>query len=385
MSQNLAKVRSLVAALLAAAAVLLPAGPAAAQNVCGPSVVVAFGETTSTIARRCGTNITAIMQANPLLPDPSMLIPGMRLRMPVSAAPAPTTGGTIVRYVVRPGDTLASIARANGLTLAAIYRLNPDVDARSLRAGDVVRLPGGAVRPGPQPPADTNIVRYTVRRGDTISSLARSYGMSREEILRLNPRLDPRSLRVGDIVRLRGGVVPPPETPDRPAAEPTLALSPSRGAPGSLVTVEGAGFRPAAQLRLLAGRDARSLREFQQVLADRRGRVSAEVRVPDWAAGAGTLVFALETLDGRLRVVSDAFRVAQAPATGRVDVTGTLTREGAECPAMRGDDGRLYTLAGDIGDFIAGDRVRVQGRIAEASYCQQGTTINVTRVEDASR
>jgi long-subunit acyl-CoA synthetase (AMP-forming) len=52
---------------------------------------------------------------------------------------------------------------------------------------------------------------------------------------------------------------------------------------------------------------------------------------------------------------------------------------------MRGDDGRLYTLAGDIGDFIAGDRVRVQGRIAEASYCQQGTTINVTRVEDASR
>jgi hypothetical protein len=64
-------------------------------------------------------------------------------------------------------------------------------------------------------------------------------------------------------------------------------------------------------------------------------------------------------------------------------VTGTLTREGAECQAMRGDDGTLYTLAGDFRGFRPGDRVRVEGRIAEVSICMQGTTIDVRRIEDA--
>jgi hypothetical protein len=67
--------------------------------------------------------------------------------------------------------------------------------------------------------------------------------------------------------------------------------------------------------------------------------------------------------------------IAQAPAT--------LTREGVECPAMRGDDGRLYTLAGDIGRFGPGDRVRVRGQRADASICQQGTTIEVERIRSA--
>jgi hypothetical protein len=76
--------------------------------------------------------------------------------------------------------------------------------------------------------------------------------------------------------------------------------------------------------------------------------------------------------------------VPPAPPSREVRVTGTLTREGAECQAMRGDDGRLYTLAGrNLGDFFPGDRVQVEGRIAEASICMQGTTIDVNRIRPA--
>jgi long-subunit acyl-CoA synthetase (AMP-forming) len=63
-------------------------------------------------------------------------------------------------------------------------------------------------------------------------------------------------------------------------------------------------------------------------------------------------------------------------------VTGTLTDEGAECQALRGDDGELYTLTGDLSSFSAGDRVRVKGRVAEISFCQQGTTIEVRRIRE---
>jgi uncharacterized protein DUF5818 len=64
-------------------------------------------------------------------------------------------------------------------------------------------------------------------------------------------------------------------------------------------------------------------------------------------------------------------------------VTGKLTNEGVECKAMRGDDGKLYTLTGDLKGFRIGDRVKVTGRIAEMSNCMQGTTLGVEKIERA--
>ena len=65
-----------------------------------------------------------------------------------------------------------------------------------------------------------------------------------------------------------------------------------------------------------------------------------------------------------------------------INVRGTLTGEGVECQALRGDDGELYTLTGDLSGFEDGDRVKVRGTIAEVSICQQGTTIEVQSIKD---
>jgi hypothetical protein len=63
-----------------------------------------------------------------------------------------------------------------------------------------------------------------------------------------------------------------------------------------------------------------------------------------------------------------------------VQISGVITDEGVECTALRGADGRLYTLASNSGGFQPGDRVRVIGRVAQASFCMQGTTIEVRRI-----
>jgi hypothetical protein len=69
------------------------------------------------------------------------------------------------------------------------------------------------------------------------------------------------------------------------------------------------------------------------------------------------------------------------PDNRTVRVNGRLTDEGVECPALRGDDGRLYTLAGDLKGFKPGDRVVVEGTVAEASFCMQGTTLEVKSIQ----
>jgi uncharacterized protein len=66
-----------------------------------------------------------------------------------------------------------------------------------------------------------------------------------------------------------------------------------------------------------------------------------------------------------------------------ITVIGKLTDEGVECKAMRGDDGKLYTLTGDLKGFRTGDRVKVTGRIAEMSHCMQGATLGVEKIERA--
>ena len=45
--------------------------------------------------------------------------------------------------------------------------------------------------------------RYTVRPGDTPSSIAEDTGVPLEEILRLNPDLDPQALSPGERIKLR--------------------------------------------------------------------------------------------------------------------------------------------------------------------------------------
>jgi hypothetical protein len=67
----------------------------------------------------------------------------------------------------------------------------------------------------------------------------------------------------------------------------------------------------------------------------------------------------------------------------RIEVTGVLTDEGVECRALRGRDGRLYTLAGSSEPYKTGDVVTVRGTVAEMSICQQGTTINVRSIRRA--
>jgi LysM repeat protein len=44
------------------------------------------------------------------------------------------------RYVVKSGDTLSSISVKTGVSLATIQRLNPNLDAQTLRTGQKVKL-----------------------------------------------------------------------------------------------------------------------------------------------------------------------------------------------------------------------------------------------------
>ncbi|MFP4661527.1 MAG: LysM peptidoglycan-binding domain-containing protein [Halanaerobiales bacterium] len=44
-------------------------------------------------------------------------------------------------YYIKSGDTLYNIARRNNTTVRAIMRVNPDINPRNLRVGSMICIP----------------------------------------------------------------------------------------------------------------------------------------------------------------------------------------------------------------------------------------------------
>ncbi len=111
--------------------------------------VVQAGETLFSIARWYGVDLWTLARHNGIV-NPSHIYVGQRLRIPTGGAPAPSAGV----YVVQPGDTLYSVARAYGTTAWAIAQANGLYNMHHIYVGQRLVIPGAASNPpAPQPTA----------------------------------------------------------------------------------------------------------------------------------------------------------------------------------------------------------------------------------------
>lgn len=111
------------------------------------------GDTLWAIARRFGTTVEALVQANDI-PDPNLIYPGQVLTIP-------GRGEMQATYTVRPGDTLWAIARRFGTTVQELVNLNGIADPNLIYPGQVLRLPDSS-----------SVLVYRVVQGDTLSGLS---------------------------------------------------------------------------------------------------------------------------------------------------------------------------------------------------------------------
>ena len=117
-------------------------------------------------------------------------------------------GGTII---VEPGQTLYSIARANGMTAATLASANDIAPPYNVHAGQRIRIPG-VDEPRAEAayaPVNQNFSPKTsmhrVESGETLFSLGRSYGVHPYKIADLNSLSHNASLTVGQKIRIPGG------------------------------------------------------------------------------------------------------------------------------------------------------------------------------------
>ncbi|MBI9076022.1 MAG: LysM peptidoglycan-binding domain-containing protein [Desulfatibacillum sp.] len=140
------------------------------------------GETLSTIARKYGSSVTKIKQVNSL--HNTRIVAGKTLKVPIGrgySAPAETqpAASKPAVHVVRRGDSLWNIAQRYGSTIDAIKKAN-GLSGTNLSVGQELKIPG---RQG-DAPGDSKT--YVVKRGDTPATIARNHGMSLKQLLAMN-------------------------------------------------------------------------------------------------------------------------------------------------------------------------------------------------------
>jgi murein DD-endopeptidase MepM/ murein hydrolase activator NlpD len=148
----------------------LPPRSIASTRPKGATIIVGTSDTLEVLAQRYHVTPAAILAANGYK-GPRVLSPGQQLIIPpptAAAAPAPLAtapGGkpaiaaaaTTSVHVVNPGDTLASIAHRNHLSVAELARANNLEPSAKLKLGTRLTVPAktAAAVPAPNAPVAT--------------------------------------------------------------------------------------------------------------------------------------------------------------------------------------------------------------------------------------
>lgn len=150
------------------------------------------GETLTEIAQAYKVTVQAIKDANKLS-NANTIAVGQKLNIP-AAAPKFT------EYKIRNGDNLSDIARDHGVTLRSITALNAISNANRIRVGQIIKIPAKSASNAA--PATPTYIKYKVRSGDSLSDIAKKYGVTLKTLTSLNSIRRANRIKIGQIIKI---------------------------------------------------------------------------------------------------------------------------------------------------------------------------------------
>ena len=249
--------------------------------------VVQPGENLITLGIRYNVGWSALMKANGMS-DPNQLQAGRVLRVPVSPGTAPANTTPVAHrspaasrsvapaavtprtHTVRPGENLIGLGTRYGVGWRALMNANGMSDPNRVAVGTVLRIPGkgspvaspatppAAGKPttatpvahkpaAPRPKTKVQITPriHTVKAGENLIGLGRTYGVGWRNLMNANGLTNPNRVSVGTVLR-----IPAPGTtvaPAKPAAHTPAAKPAAKKPAAKPVAKKPVAKKPAAK------------------------------------------------------------------------------------------------------------------------------------------
>src|SRR5690625_3788712 len=202
--------------------VINPEAMSAAMNKSSLTHKVESGDTVWDLARKYDTSVKKIIDANDLGSNAmirigqSLTIPGKSSGPGSSASSnSPSSSGSSAKsHKVASGETLSSIAARYGTTTAKLASANKLSDPNLIRAGQVLKIPGAGggsssntssgTTPKPSGGSSSSATTHTVKSGETVWGIARSYSTTGTAIITANNLGSDGLIRIGQKLTIPG-------------------------------------------------------------------------------------------------------------------------------------------------------------------------------------
>ncbi len=168
--------------------------------------IVSRGDTPSGVAKRYGVSLAALYEANPRLRSRHMQ-PGQRVVIPVAGAMSTVVARSVSEPVervitwhrVKRGETLSHIARRYDVSQSQIQRWNRLGRSTQITAGQRLRI---GETPTERARVATRGSTHTVRSGETLIGVAKRYGVSLSALSSANGLSTSSRIRIGQRLRI---------------------------------------------------------------------------------------------------------------------------------------------------------------------------------------
>lgn len=107
----------------------------------------------------------------------------------------------IFYHTIERGQTVYSIATMYGVTVDDIYRLNPE-SRESIKAGATLKIPQRDAGSAPMGNAEDNFLYHTIQPKETLYSLSIRYAVPGPDIIEANPGLSTSTFTIGKTIRI---------------------------------------------------------------------------------------------------------------------------------------------------------------------------------------
>ncbi|MEC0584279.1 LysM peptidoglycan-binding domain-containing protein [Bacillus spizizenii] len=195
------------------------AGAASAQ-----SIKVKKGDTLWDLSRKYDTTISKIKSENNLRSD--IIYVGQTLSINgKSTSSKSSSSSSSSTYTVKSGDSLWKISKKYGMTVSELKKLN-GLKSDLLRIGQVLKLKGSASSSSSSSlsvsTSSSSTSTYKVKRGDSLSKIAKQYGTTVSKLKSLNG-LKSDVIYVNQVLKVKGT-----STSSKPASSSSSSSSSSK-------------------------------------------------------------------------------------------------------------------------------------------------------------
>lgn len=151
---------------------------------------VKFGDTLFSIAKNYDVTINELVSWNSIK-NPNLIFPNEVIKIEGNIKKQITSTGTNDDYIVKIGDTLTRIASIFKVSISNLVSWNNINNPNLIYPSEKLVI---------KPTNNSHLIRYIIKKGDTLSLIAKDYNVSVFELVLINKIRNKNYIRVGEVL-----------------------------------------------------------------------------------------------------------------------------------------------------------------------------------------